>query len=123
MPPSITVSFKSWIKANTNMKLSSDADVPRVTYEGITHFKSLDDFNKKSIEYLYLICKENILSIVEDVAIGITAKPEILGSNISFISFRRLIVAANAAKYYNSIERNMPSTSMHYEKVISSFKV
>ena len=49
MPPAVTASFKYWIKASTNMKLSSDATVIRITYEGITNFKYLDDFDKKRI--------------------------------------------------------------------------
>ena len=66
-PPAVTASFKSWLKTNINMKISSDVDVLRITYEGITSFKSLNDFDKKSIEFLPLICKGKILEIVEDV--------------------------------------------------------
>ena len=42
--------FKSWLKLGTNMKLSSDAAVLRLTYEGITNYDSLLDFDTKSIE-------------------------------------------------------------------------
>ena len=48
IPPTVTTSFRSWLKANTNMKLSSDAAVLRITYEGITTFKSLNDFDKRA---------------------------------------------------------------------------
>lgn len=44
--------FKNWLKAGTNMKLSSDASVTRITHEGITNFDSLADFDKKSIKCL-----------------------------------------------------------------------
>jgi len=100
MPPAVTASFKIWLKGNTNMKLSSDAAVLRITYEGITNFKSLDDFDKKSINSLPLICKGKIPEIVKDVAAGLTADPEILGANVSSISVRMFIVDADAAKYY-----------------------
>ena len=123
MPPAVTASFKSWLKANTNTKLSSDAAVLRITYEGITNFKSLDDFDKNSIESLHLICKRKIPEIVEDVAAGITAEPEVLRAKISSILVQRLIVASNTVKYYTSIGRYMTSASMRYDRVLSSFKV
>ena len=66
MPPVVTASFKSWLKSNTNMKLSSDAAVTRITYEGITTYASLEDFDKKSIERLPSTCKELIPAILED---------------------------------------------------------
>jgi hypothetical protein len=47
-----TAAFKSWLKDSTNMKLSSDASVLRLTKEGITNFESLTDFDKKSLERL-----------------------------------------------------------------------
>ena len=107
MPPAVTASFKSWLKSSTSMKLSSNAAVLRITYERITNFKSLDDFDKKSIESLPVICKGKVPEIIKDVAAGITAEPEVLGANVSSTSVRRLIVAANASKYYTSIGREM----------------
>eukprot|EP00560_Eucampia_antarctica_P009874 CAMPEP_0197830928 /NCGR_PEP_ID=MMETSP1437-20131217/7536_1 /TAXON_ID=49252 ORGANISM="Eucampia antarctica, Strain CCMP1452" /NCGR_SAMPLE_ID=MMETSP1437 /ASSEMBLY_ACC=CAM_ASM_001096 /LENGTH=42 /DNA_ID= /DNA_START= /DNA_END= /DNA_ORIENTATION= len=41
MPPATSASFKAWRKGQNNMKLSSDAAVARVTYEGITNYNSL----------------------------------------------------------------------------------
>ena len=58
MPLVVTLAFKAWLKANSNMKLSSDAAVTRLTYEGITNMESLIDFDKKSIESLPNTCKE-----------------------------------------------------------------
>ena len=74
MPPTVTNSFKTWLKGNVNMKLSSDAAVTRVTYEGITNFESLTDFDKTSIEYLPRTYKEKILAIAEDIPAGISAE-------------------------------------------------
>ena len=59
----VTQSFKAWLKASTNMKLSSDASVLRLTKEGITNFESLTDFDKKSMERLPATCKVAITAI------------------------------------------------------------
>ena len=123
MPSVVTNSFKAWLKANTNMKLSSDAAVTRNTYEGITTYASLEDFDTKSIERLPAICKESIPEIVVDVAAGIAAEPAILGANISSISVRRLIVTANAATYYTSIDRVMTPANMHHSNILAVFKI
>jgi len=45
----VTAAFKSWLKASTNVKLSSDASVNRVIHEGITYFNSLIDFDRDTI--------------------------------------------------------------------------
>ena len=44
MPPASTAAFRSWSKDNTGMKLSSDAAVQHLLYEGINNFESLTDF-------------------------------------------------------------------------------
>ena len=67
MPPVATAAFRVWLKESNNIKLSSDSAVTRVTYEGITNFDSLTDFDKSSIEYLPRTCKDKILAIVEDL--------------------------------------------------------
>ena len=100
-----TPEFKGWLKNSTNMKLSSDASVLRLTKEGITNFESLTDFDKKSLERLPLTCKENIRAITANPANGITAERAVPGANLSSISVRRLIVAMNALEYYTSIDR------------------
>ena len=123
MPPTVTNSFKTWLKGNVNMKLSSDAAVTRVTYEGITNFESLTDFDKTSFEYLPRTCKEKILAITEDISAGIAAEAEVPGANVGTISVRRLITAMKAAKYYQSINRTMNPTIMHYTNVLSGFKI
>ena len=123
MPPTITASFCSWLKSNTNMKLSSDVAVTRITYEGITNYDSLKDFDKSSLEALPKTCINTIPPIAEDVAAGIAAEAEVHGANISTISVRRLIVASNAARYYSSIGRAMTSANMHYGNILSDFKI
>ena len=52
MPPVTTPALRSYLKTFPNMKLSVDSAVTRITYEGITDFDSLDDFDKYSIESL-----------------------------------------------------------------------
>lgn len=61
-----TSTFKAWLKASVNMKLSSDAAVTQVLYEGITNFESFTDFDKKSIERWPKVCKESIDEIQAD---------------------------------------------------------
>jgi len=119
----ISAAFKSWLKASTNMKLSSDASVNRVTLEGITDFNSLVDFDKQTIQYLPKVCKETIAAIIADPANNITAEVEVPGANVSSISVQRLLVAYKAAKYYDSIDRVMTTGNMHYMNVLVNFKL
>ena len=123
MPPTVTASFKQYLKSASNIKLSSDAAVNRITYEGLTTYASLTDFDKKSIESLTSTCKEKIPAITEDVPAGISAEIEIAGANISSISIRRLIIACHASKYYKAIGRTMTAANMHYTNVLQNFKV
>jgi uncharacterized protein YjaG (DUF416 family) len=119
----VTNAFKSWLKSSTNMKLSSDASVLRLTHEGITNYDTLIDFDTKSIERLPTTCKETITAIVADEDAGVTAEPAIAGANLSSISVRHLIVAVKASKYYTSIGRTMTAENMHYIRVLKQFKV
>ena len=116
-------SFKNWLKASTNMKLSSDNTVNRVIKEGITSFESLADFDTKSIQDLPSICIKATPEVLEDVANNITAKAPVLGANVSSISVQRLIVAVHAAKYYIAIGRDMNVNNMHFNNVLSTFKI
>ena len=88
-----TAAFKAWLKDSTNMKLSSDASVLRLTKEGITNFESLTDFDKKSLERLPATISKAIDAIIVDVPNNINAEPAVPGANLSSISVRRLIVA------------------------------
>ena len=123
MPPAVTIAFKAWLKANVNMKLASDAAVLRITYEGVTDFASLLDFDRDSIEALSKACSKNIPAVTEDAANGIAAENEVPGTNISSISIRRLVVAMHAAKYYASIGRAITAANMHYGTVLTGFKM
>jgi len=67
----VTAAFKPWLKASTNMKLSSDAFVNRVIHEGITDFNSLIDFDKDTIQYLPKVCKESTAAIAAIVVRGV----------------------------------------------------
>ena len=46
--PVTTQAFKSWIKYNTDIRLSSDDVVIRIASEGITTFASLLDFDLRA---------------------------------------------------------------------------
>ena len=72
-----TAAFRNWLKQATNMKLSSDASVLRVTHEGITNYESLRDFDKASLLNLPKVCCQTIAAIPDDPANNITAEPEV----------------------------------------------
>ncbi len=105
------------------MKLSSDAAVLRITYEGITNWVSLTDFDKKSIQSLPTICRQTIPAVTADPVNGIGAEAEVPGANISTISVQRLIIAVQAATYYTSIDRTIDVGMMNYANVLVNFKV
>ena len=115
--------FRSWIKASTNMKLRSGASVLRVTHEGITLYDTLVDFDKAVINNLPRICKGSINAIAADIENNVQAEAAVPGANVSSISFQRLMVATNAARYYASIGRTMDDSSMHYGNFLSTFKI
>ena len=122
MPVTVTAAFKSWLKANTNMKLASDAAVLRITHEGVTDFASLVDFDRESIEALSKACSKTIPAITADANNGILDEVEVPSANISSISVCRLVVAMRSAKYYTSIGRTMNVANMHYNNVLLGFK-
>ena len=122
MPPVTNAQFRSWLKSAANMKLSSDASVLRITHEGLTNFESFMDFDRDSIESLSKACSKSIDAIQADQANGIAAENAVPGTNISTISIRRLVVAAQAVKYYNAINRIPDFENMHYVDVLSNFK-
>ena len=123
MPPIVTNSLKDWLKASTSIKLSSDAAVVRIIYEGITPFQSLEDFDKKAIQSLIFIYRERFPAITADIAARITTEVEIPGAKFSSISAQKLIFTADAGKYYSSIGWVMPTMNMHYGNILVSFKI
>ena len=78
-----SATFRSWLKASTNMKLSSDASVLRVTHEGITSYNTLVDFEKAVIKNLPRVCKVSIDAIPADIANTIQAEAAVPGANVS----------------------------------------
>ena len=123
MPHATNAFFRTWLNSNNTIKISSNAAVVRITYDGIVNFVSLADFDQKSIESLPTTCKDKIPAFTDDTASGITAEPAVTGYNIYFIVFHRLIVGFQAAKYYNSIGRTMNATYMHYGIVLLISKI
>ena len=90
--------FRSWLKASTNMKISSDASVLRVTHEGITSYDTLVDFDKAYIKNLPRVCKGSIDAIAADMENNVQAEAAVPGANVSSISVQSLMVAANTAR-------------------------
>ena len=118
-----SATFRYLIKAFTNIKLSSDASVLRVTHEGVTSCDTLVDFDKSDIKNLPRVCKGSIDAIATDMENNVQAEAAVPGANVSSISVQRLIVAANSARYYASIGRTMDASSMHYGNVLSTFNI
>lgn len=115
--------FRAWLKQSTNMKLSTNSAVTRILHEGITDIDSLIDFDKDSIEALPKACSRAIDEIEADEENEIEAEDAVPAGNISIASVHRLIVAANAARYYRDIGRNRTVARMHYNNILANFKV
>ena len=94
-----------------------------VTHERITHFTSLSDFDKKSIQWFRKLCKNNIPSIDAYSASNILAEDSITGARISSISVSRLIAADHAAKCYSTIARGMIPQKIIYPSALAIFKI
>ena len=114
--------YRSRMKGAVNMKLSLDASVLRITYEGLIKFLYFTYFHHNSIYSLSKSCSKNIDAIVDDATNGIAAKNAVLGTNISTISICRLVVAKNAVKYFTAIGRTPNVDNMHYVNVLGYFK-
>ena len=119
----VTPAFRNWLKQGTNMKLATDSAVTRIIHEGITDMDSLIDFDKDSIEALPRACARSIAAIEADEDNEIAAEPAVNGANISSASVHRLIVAADAARYYRDIGRQRTIARMNYNNVLAGFKV
>ena len=94
-----------------------------MTYEGISNFAYLTNFDKKSIESLQTTCKEKTPVITYDPSSVITAEPDVPGANISPIEIHQLIVAVQGEKYYTLIVGTMNVTNMHYTHLLPNFNV
>ena len=73
MPIVTNKQYCSFLKIAANIKLSSDASVPRITYEGLTNFQSFMDFYRYSIESLSKDCSKNVDRTIADVHNGVVA--------------------------------------------------
>ena len=114
--------YRLWLKIVANMKLSSDASVLRITYEGLTNFQSFMDSNHDSIKLHPKACSKEINRIIADIPHGIAPENAVPGTNIITISTRLLVVATNAVKYYTAIRRMPKFDNMHYVNVLGEFK-
>ena len=124
MPPVTSAQFRLYLKSTTNIKLNTDAAVTRILYEGITSFASLGDFDADSIKTMARNCRETIPAVTADADAGIAVdEPEVRGTSISTQSMVRLTVACNATKYYLSVGRVPTPALLHYNNVLSSFKI
>ena len=99
MPIVTNNQYHLWLKSAANMKLSYDASVLNITYEGLTNFQYFMEFDCDIIESLSKSWSNNIDAVVVDVPNGIAAENAIPGENISTISICRLFIATNYVKY------------------------
>ena len=123
MPLQVAAAFKAWLKQGTNMKLSSNSAVTRITHEGITNFESLMDFDKDSIELLPRACSRAIPAVEADADNNVQAEEAVPAGNISTISVHRLKVAADCARFYRDVGRELTYANMHYDSVLAGFKI
>jgi hypothetical protein len=124
MPPVATAAFRLYLKSSTNVKLNTDAAVNRILYEGVTSFASLCDFDADSIKTLSRNCRETIPAVTADEAAGIANdEAEVPGTVISTQSIVHLTVVCNAVKYYIAVGRVPIPAIMHYNNVLTTFKV
>lgn len=123
MPLQVAAAFKAWLKQGTNMKLSSNSAVTRITHEGITNFESLMDFDKDSIDLLPRACSRAIPAVEADADNNVQAEEAVPAGNISTISVHRLKVAADCARFYRDVGRELTYANMHYDNVLAGFKI
>ena len=69
------------------------------------------------------IRKEDAPEIQAEVAAGISHQAAIPGVSIPSKCILRLIEAVHCAHYYRSVGRILTSDSLHYDNVLSSFKI
>ena len=62
----VTASFLTWLKSSSHMKLASEAAANRIIAEGITDFKSLNDFDDETIHALPKSCTYEIPVVLQN---------------------------------------------------------
>ena len=82
MPPATNDSFRTWINSNNMINLIFYAAVVCMTYEGITKFLYLTNYNNKSIEYFPTTREEKMTTITDNTVAGITAETALPGAKI-----------------------------------------
>ena len=68
-----------------NMELYSDTSMLRITYEGLTNYQYLINFDRDSIKSISKACSKDIDMIIADVPNGISSKKGVLRTNTSKI--------------------------------------
>ena len=121
MPIVMNNQYRVWLKSSANMKLSYDASVLNITYEGLTNFQYFMEFDCDSIESLSKSWSNNIDAVVVHVPNGIAAENAVPGTNISTISICRLVLDKNYVKYYIEIGRTPNFYNMHYVNMLGEF--
>ena len=117
MPIGMNNQYRVWLKSSANMKLSYDASVLNITYEGLTKFQSFVEFDRNSIESLSKSFSKNTDAIVVYVPNGIAAENSLSLTNTSTISILQLVVSTNDLKYYTVIGRTPNFNNIHYVNV------
>lgn len=123
MPPTTTHAFHLFLKSNTNVMLQSDIAVNHILYKGLTRFASFVDFDDSTIKSLAKNCRETIPAVTADVATGIMAEDEVPGTVISTQSIVRLGIVSKAVKYYIAVGRTPTAAMLHYDNILSTFKI
>ena len=114
--------FRQWLRQGTNMKLLTNANANRVIAEGLSDLNSLLDFDKESLEALPKACARALPAVEADPDNDVVAANAVPAGNVSIASVHRLIVAANAARFYRNVGRELTFPRMNYQNVLSRFK-
>ena len=85
MPIVTNNQYRLWLRNAANMKLSPNASVLRITYEGLKNFQSFMGFDHNSIKSLLKSCSKDAYRIISDVPYDIVAKNAVPGTNLSTI--------------------------------------
>ena len=105
------------------MKTSLDTSVLSLTDEDITNFTSLNEFDKKIIQFLSNICKNSTLFVGASTTNDIGAESAIAGAGISFILVSKIITSINTAKRHESIVRIVTFHNISYSSVLATLKI
>ena len=104
-----SATFRSWLKASTNMKLSSDASVLRVTHEGLASYDTFVEFDKAAIKNLPRVYKGYFDAIASDISNNVQAEAAVPGANVvPFLSKGSLLPQTPHDTMPQSIGQCMP---------------